>query len=486
MRQGHIPVKVARTELDWHDPLDLYEWVSDQHPEKKAYLFESLSGPEQDRRSAAVGWDRLAELRVFANRVTLEAEESLRRQIASVIEFSLGHEREDSWPIENRSQVWDLLRAVQQSFLLEGDLDIPGFAFGFLATFAYEAAWDMDELSPRQRDLTTPRCTLSLFRNTVWYDLTSGGTWHLSATSPFFPADIAEPVTPPPRSSMFPAAVKPRQVRFTVDKPAFCQWAERCLEHIRVGDIYQVQVGHRIEIDTSLSPLQVYQRLRQRNPSPYMYLLPWAGRYVIGASPELLFRIRDGHLVMRPIAGTASRAAERAEDASRIRALRESAKERAEHVMLVDLCRNDIGRVCVPGTLTVDAMMDVEPFSYVHHLVSTISAQLRPDTDVWSVLRATFPAGTMTGAPKLRAMQIIDEIEGASRGIYAGALGLIDIRGEATLALCIRTTVYENGIYHTQASAGVVADSSPEAEWKETLAKMGASYWALTGEELSR
>ncbi|MBT2674966.1 anthranilate synthase component I family protein [Streptomyces sp. ISL-14] len=227
-----------------------------------------------------------------------------------------------------------------------------------------------------------------------------------------------------------------------------------------------------------------YRRLRARNPSPYMYLLPRAEGELIGASPELFFRSVDGEITMRPIAGTTRRGPDPEENDRRIKEMLASSKEQAEHIMLVDLCRNDIGRVSVPGTLPVDRLMTVEGFSHVFHLVSTVRGRLEPGTSAWDALRATFPAGTMSGAPKLRAMEIINALELQTRGSYAGAVGLVDVRGWTELALCIRMITYDAGVFSTQSSAGIVAESRVEAEWDETLAKMGAAYWALTGEEL--
>ncbi|MET7766903.1 anthranilate synthase component I family protein [Streptomyces sp. NPDC005393] len=399
------------------------------------------------------------------------------------------------WGVRDSGAVWRLLRAVQGVFAVDTEVPTGTFAFGFLTTLSYEAAWAMEELPSLQDESDMPRCTLTLFKDTVWYDLRSGGVRHLAGTG----AQLTEdPAQEPLRAvvdrvnaqgmasvaAAVPEAPEPLSVRDTVDEETFVVRAKRCLGHIEIGDSYQIQIGHRIDIESELTPLQVYRRLRHRNPSPYMYLVPWAGRTVIGASPELFVRIQDDAISMRPIAGTAPRAADPDEDDRRVAELRDSAKERAEHVMLVDLCRNDIGRVSVPGTLSVDTMMEVEPFAYVHHLVSTVSGQVRDGTDVWSAICATFPAGTMTGAPKLRAMEIINDIEDHPRGIYAGALGLVDVRGFAVLALCIRTAVHDGVRYSTQASAGVVADSVPADEWRETLAKMSATYWALTGEEL--
>ncbi len=493
---GGVRVRVISTELPATDPLRLYEALLRTREQDDAYLFESLDGPDQDRHYAAVGYGRLAELRVHADRVEFEAAGELGVALASALTGAVGAARSEhgdlrQWAARGSEDVWRMLRALQGAFVLDTEVPTGTFAFGFLTTLSYEAAWLMEEL-PEQPAADQPRCTLTLFRNTVWYDVRTGDAVHLTAHGTQLPPDTGRPLWEAltevagegPVAAPVPEAPAPLFVRDNVDRETFLARAERCLGHIGVGDSYQIQIGHRIDVGTELTPLQVYQRLRHRNPSPYMYLVPWAGRTVIGASPELFVRVQDGDISMRPIAGTAPRAADPAEDARLVAGLRESAKEQAEHVMLVDLCRNDIGRVCVPGTLSVDSMMEVEPFAYVHHLVSTVSGRVREGTDVWASICATFPAGTMTGAPKLRAMEIISEIEDSPRGIYAGALGLVDVRGFTVLALCIRTAVHDGEHYSTQASAGVVADSEPAAEWRETLAKMSATYWALTGEEL--
>ncbi|MFJ5774433.1 anthranilate synthase component I family protein [Streptomyces sp. NPDC093094] len=489
-------MRVTSENLPHVDALTLYQELSAVRDQADVYLFESLDGPDQDRHYAAVGCGRLAELRVFADRVDLIAPGELGEALAAAVSAATGRApgRTDdtrSWPLAGPDTVWRVLRAAQGVFDVDTDVPTGTFAFGFLTTLSYEAAWAMEELPAGHSASDLPRCTLTLFNDTVWYDLRSGEVRHLAARGPGFdgPASDLRKAVDRARSlgtgrAVVPDAPQPRSVRDTVDEETFVTRAKRCLEHIGVGDSYQIQIGHRIDVETSLEPHQVYQRLRHRNPSPYMYLVPWAGRTVIGASPELFVRIKDGDISMRPIAGTAPRAADPAEDARRVAELRASAKEQAEHVMLVDLCRNDIGRVCLPDTLRVDTMMEVEPFAYVHHLVSTVSGRVRDGVDVWASICATFPAGTMTGAPKLRAMEIINDIEEHPRGIYAGALGLVDVRGFAVLALCIRTAVHDGTRYSTQASAGVVADSEPAAEWRETLAKMSATYWALTGEEL--
>jgi anthranilate synthase component 1 len=383
--------------------------------------------------------------------------------------------------------VWRALRAVQAVFAVRTGVGEDAYAFGFLTTVGYGAAWHMERL-PERTGEGGPDLVLTLFRDVVRYDLAAGTAVRLAAHSDDFPADapdaVAEAVAGLRPAGPVPAAPAPRAVRDSTDEAAFRANVERCLAHIGVGDVYQIQIGHRIDVTTDLTPQQVYRRLRHRNPSPYMYLVPHGGGTLVGASPEVLFRTRGERIVMRPIAGTAPRSGDPAVDGPRVAALRASEKERAEHVMLVDLCRNDVGRVCVPGTLDASRLMAVERYSHVFHLVSAVEGVLAPGEDVWSALCATFPAGTVTGAPKIRAMEIIAELESAPRGMYAGAVGLVDVRGWARLALCIRTVVHDGATYSTQSCAGIVADSDPLAEWHETLHKMGAAYWALTGEEL--
>lgn len=477
-----LRVSVARTPLPPHAPLALATELRRLFGEDQVFLFESLAGPDEDCRFAAVGAEALARITVRDGRAALDGAPELVDRLSALVDRAAG-------------DVQRLLETLPGAFAVDTGVPLDSYAFGFLAVLGYEAAWHLEQLPPLAPG-QDPEITLTLFRHVVTYHLGSGESHELHAHAPEFGGpgllgdrlaglvrtlpDTAE--TPPP------AAPRPQEVRRTVQREEFTERVERCLEHIRAGDVYQIQIGHRVEVTTPLAPLDAYRRLRRSNPSPYMYLVPWAGRTLVGASPELLLRIEGRTLAMRPIAGTTARAADPADDARRVAALHADEKERAEHIMLVDLCRNDVARVCEPGTLAVEQMMEVEHFAQVHHLVSTVSGRLADDADVSSALRATFPAGTMTGAPKVRAMELIQEIEGRPRGAYAGALGLIDLRGQAaTLALCIRTAVHDpaTGTYTLQASAGVVADSSADGEWAETLIKMSAVYSALTGEVLT-
>ena len=270
---------------------------------------------------------------------------------------------------------------------------------------------------------------------------------------------------------------------------------ERALEYIRAGDIFQVVIGQRFERTSGADPFDVYRALRAVNPSPYMVYLQAPGVIVVSASPEILCRVRhrkaaDGGretvLTNRPLAGTRKRGSTEAEDAALERDLLADPKERAEHVMLVDLGRNDVGRVARPGSVSLDDLMSIERYSHVMHISSTVTGVLRDGMDCWDALRATLPVGTISGAPKIRAMQIIDELEKARRGPYGGGLGWVSLDGEMDIALALRTIVVPTSmhgdggwVYHIQAAGGIVADSDAGAEYEETVNKAAAMARAV-------
>jgi anthranilate synthase component 1 len=252
------------------------------------------------------------------------------------------------------------------------------------------------------------------------------------------------------------------------------QAVERVKEHIRAGDAVQVVLAHRLEATAALSPFDVYRALRILNPSPYMFYLRFPDRAIAGSSPEILVRSSGGRVALRPIAGTRPRGASRVEDEALGQELLESEKDRAEHVMLVDLARNDLGRIAKVGSIRVGELMGLERYSHVMHLVSSVEGELRDGLGPLDVLRACFPAGTVSGAPKKRAMEIIESLEPARRGAYAGAMGYIDFHGNADFCITIRTATIEGGQIHIGVGAGIVADSDPEAEWQETRNKARA------------
>jgi anthranilate synthase component 1 len=280
---------------------------------------------------------------------------------------------------------------------------------------------------------------------------------------------------PPARPA--PAAI-PRETDGG-DPAFFLAGVRRAKRHIERGDVFQVVLSRRRTFESAADPFDVYRALRMVNPSPYMYFLKDGGAAVAGASPEMLVRVEGGRVETRPLAGTRPRGADGDEDRRLEEELRGDVKERAEHLMLVDLGRNDLGRVCRFGSVRVPELMAVERYSHVMHLVSAVTGALAPGRDALDALVAAFPAGTLSGAPKIRAMELIDELEPARRGLYGGALGYLDLRGNLDFCIAIRTIVMQDGRATVQAGAGIVADSDPEAELAETEAKAGAMRAAL-------
>jgi anthranilate synthase component 1 len=255
---------------------------------------------------------------------------------------------------------------------------------------------------------------------------------------------------------------------------------ERSRQYIRNGDIMQVVLSQRLYIPYEASPVDLYRALRTVNPSPYMYFLDLGGFQIVGSSPEILVRLEDATVTVRPIAGTRRRGHDREDDLRLEKELLADPKELAEHLMLVDLGRNDVGRVARVGSVKLTEKMLVERYSHVMHIVSNVEGSLREDLDAIDVLCATFPAGTVSGAPKVRAMEIIDELEPDKRGIYSGAVGYIGWNGNMDTAIAIRTAVIKEKSLHIQAGAGIVADSIPDLEWKETMNKGRAIFRAVT------
>jgi len=260
----------------------------------------------------------------------------------------------------------------------------------------------------------------------------------------------------------------------------FHSMVDAAREHIMDGDAFQVVLSQRFHKELAARPFDVYRCLRAINPSPYMYFLALGGdRHVVGTSPEKLVQVEGSRVETRPLAGTRRRGADPEEDARLEKELLADLKERAEHVMLVDLGRNDVGRVATPGSVMVDRLMEVERYSHVMHISSTVSAQLREGRTSLDALRAAFPAGTVSGAPKIRAMEIIADLEPDQRGVYAGALGYVSFGGNLDMAITLRTVIAAEGMAYVQSGAGVVADSKPEREYEETLEKAGAMFKAI-------
>ena len=250
-------------------------------------------------------------------------------------------------------------------------------------------------------------------------------------------------------------------------------------EYIKAGDVIQVVISQRFQTEIRTEPFNLYRALRSINPSPYMYYLKFKDLKLIGSSPEILVRLEGGRVTIRPIAGTRPRGKDEREDRFLEKELLADEKEKAEHIMLVDLGRNDAGRVCRYGSVKVNELMKVERYSHVMHLVSNVNGEVKKDKDQFDVLRGSFPAGTVTGAPKVRAMEIIEELEPIRRGPYAGAVGYFSFLGNLDACITIRTLVIKNNVAYLQAGAGIVADSIPEKEYEETKNKVKALMEAI-------
>ena len=295
-------------------------------------------------------------------------------------------------------------------------------------------------------------------------------------------AALAQP-TPPSVSTVEPSGSVEVPVTSRTGECGYRAVVERIKEEIRAGEAFQVVLSQRFEVSTTASALDVYRTLRTRNPSPYMYLLQFPDGVgaidVVGSSPESLVKLEGRHAVMHPIAGTRPRGGTPEEDTRLAAELLADPKERSEHVMLVDLGRNDLGRVCLPGSVDVVDFMDVERYSHVMHLVSTVVGELGPGNEAYDLLTAAFPAGTLSGAPKPRAMELIDELEPTRRGVYGGVIGYFDAGGDLDTAIAIRTALLRDGVAYVQAGAGIVADSDPAAEHRECVNKARAVLEAI-------
>jgi anthranilate synthase component I len=296
-------------------------------------------------------------------------------------------------------------------------------------------------------------------------------------------ARLSQPLTRLPYVQSGPPVPNPAFVSNT-SKEEFMAKVMRAKEYIVKGDTYQIQVSQRFARKTAVHPFEVYRALRTVNPSPYMYYLELGDMHVVGASPEMLIRVEDSTIETHPIAGTRRRGRDAEDEARMAEELQGSEKERAEHIMLVDLARNDLGRVCEPGTVQATSLMEIERYSHVMHMVSHVVGKLRPEVTTYDALRAYFPHGTVTGAPKIRTMEIIAELEGEQRGGYGGTIGYVDMSGNCDTALAIRTIWMKDGVAYVQAAGGVVYDSTPEEEYLESRNKAGAMMRAIEVAEI--
>lgn len=453
---------------------------------RQGFLLESVEGDPRLAQFSFIGTAPRMTVTLYEDRVEFEGESD-----AVAIASGAG----GATPLER-------LRAVVQRFPM-ARVERPRFAGGFVGYLTYELASALRRGLPSgpKRAADGPIGRFMLSGDLVAFDHV-GGTCALVSTPLLVdgsdPAEAYAGAMERLRAMetllsgtgdglSVPPEGDPRERiptgESSMDRERFESAVGTARDHIVAGDCLQIVVSRRIDLPFDGDPFRLYTVLRSRNPGPYLYLVEDGDRAIVGSSPEMLLRVEDGHVTTVPIAGTRPRGRTAAEDAVLADDLRSDAKERAEHLMLVDLARNDLGRVCRAGTVRVERFMEVERFSHVQHLVSTVTGVLRPGADAFDALAAAFPAGTVSGAPKLRAMEIIEELEPAARGVYAGAVGYFDLTGTADLAIAIRTAVVEGGRASVQVGAGIVAESDPAREWDETGSKALGLLTALGAAE---
>jgi anthranilate synthase component 1 len=391
---------------------------------------------------------------------------------------------------EESGNIFDYLRHLGGQYQSVTEPGLPPFTAGAVGYLSYEAVRVLERLPPRVApDVPLDDAAFMYFSNLLAFDhvrhrlflianvLTEEGKGSLKAKYDQATREIARLESLLRRPLSVPRGRQPRgplRVRPNMTRAQYEAMVERSKEYIRAGDIFQVVLSQRLELPVRIPPFQVYRALRAVNPSPYMYFLRMGDSTILGSSPEMLVKVSGREVEYRPIAGTRPRGTTDEEDKRLEEELRSDAKERAEHIMLVDLGRNDIGRVCQFSTVRPQEVMFVERYSTVMHLVSSIRGRLRPDADSYAALAACFPAGTLSGAPKVRAMEIIDELEPTRRGLYGGSVLYLDFSGNLNSCIVIRTVLIQDRRAYLQAGAGIVADSVPAREYEECMNKARA------------
>lgn len=463
--QGYnrIPV-MCEVLADLDTPLSVYLKLADG---PYSYLFESVHGGEKWGRYSIIGLPCQTLLKVHNRKVTIEKE-------GAVIE-----ELETDDPLE-------FIEQFQARYQVAEDENLPRFTGGLVGYFGYDTIRYIEPKlanCPNQDLIGNPDIMLLVSDEVVVFDNLSGSMYVIVHADPTqggslesAEARIQELIAKMQGAAPRPARSESRQIEeadfvsgFTED--GYMQAVERIKEYVLDGDCMQVVLSQRLSIPFNAPPLNLYRALRGLNPSPYMYFLNLGDFHVVGSSPEILTRLEDGEVTVRPIAGTRRRGHTEEEDLALEQELLADPKELAEHLMLIDLGRNDTGRVAEIGSVKLTDKMIVERYSHVMHIVSNVTGKLKQGMSAIDVLRATFPAGTVSGAPKIRAMEIIDELEPVKRGVYSGAVGYISWNGNMDTAIAIRTAVIQDNTLHIQAGAGIVADSVPRLEWKETMNK---------------
>ncbi|MEQ9393727.1 anthranilate synthase component I [Haliea sp.] len=476
--RGYNRIPVSMEVLaDLETPISAYRKLAEG---PFSYFFESVQGGEKWGRYSIIGLPCRTLLRVHDYQVDILVDG----------EVTESHEVED--PLA-------FVEAFQGRFQVAPQPELPVFHGGLVGYFSYDS---VRYVEPKLKggappdELGNPDILLLLSEEVLVFDNLSGTIRIIVNADPARPEALAqararlraladklrEPMPPLPEVALHGAdsSTLEGSASSHFSEPEFADVVNRIKDYVLAGDVMQVVPSQRLEVPFSAPPLNLYRALRNLNPSPYMYYLDLDDFHIVGSSPEILARLQQGEVTVRPLAGTRRRGHNEAEDLALEAELLADPKEIAEHLMLIDLGRNDIGRIAETGTVRVSDQMAVERYSHVMHIVSNVCGKLQAGKSAMDVLRATLPAGTLSGAPKIRAMEIIDELEPVKRGVYGGAVGYISWAGEMDTAIAIRTAVIKGGKLYVQVGAGVVADSVPRLEWKETHNKARAMFRAAS------
>ncbi len=476
-RRGSAVPLVREVLADLDTALAIFLKVDDG---RYSFLFESNEGGEHWGRYSFIGIGARAIFRAHRGRVEIRRGDEMRS-------FELAADRSED-PLDH-------LRALLRELAPTPLPDLPRFAGGAVGYVSYDWVRYVERLPELNPDpLDVPDCWFVFPETVLVHDRTRQrlSIIHDLEIRPGESAEaayerglrtlddveraLARPTPRQPEIARDPVALEPVS---NVTRERFVEMVERCKQYIAAGDIFQVVPSQRITLPQRCEAFQIYRQLRVLNPSPYLFFMRCGDHAVLGSSPEIHVRLTDGLIELRPLAGTAPRGATPDEDKAIEKRLLADPKELAEHVMLVDLGRNDVGRVAEIGSVLVDEFEVIERYSHVMHIVSNVRGRLRPEKDAVDLLRATFPAGTVSGAPKVRAMEVIEEVEVERRGLYAGCVGYFDYFGNMDTCIALRTLLVKDGKLFVQAGGGVVADSDPEKEFEETLHKAGALLRAI-------
>lgn len=484
-KKGNLIPVALKLLADFETPLSAYTKIRGN---SEAFLLESVEGGERIGRYSFVGCNPAKVIRQIGNQVEVKSKDKIETT------YTIAHSP------ENKNEVRDGLEVIQKIMAKYKAVSLPGlprFSGGAVGYIGYEFIHDIEPVVPLppNDELKTPVIyfliagellvfdratqTLTILVNVFTDNYSSPDKAYDDAVEKIkrIMAILQKPVSS--SIAIFSDKVPDVSASSNTPKEKFIQNVLKAKQYIISGDIIQVVGSQRFKIPIKTTAIDVYRAARSINPSPYMFLLELDGFSLVGASPETHVRCEDGLVEIRPIAGTRSRGKSDEEDLALEKELLADPKERAEHVMLVDLARNDIGRVCDFGSVKVQDLMIIEKYSHVMHIVSDVKGKLSSDKSIYDLMRATFPAGTLTGAPKIRAMQIISELEQTSRGPYGGCVGYFSFTGNLDCCITIRTALIKDGFAYVQAGGGWVADSNPEAEYMETINKSKAMIKAV-------